>query len=132
VTTTAFHHEPLPPPAPFAVTVEEAHGQVQVQVRVHVVGELDAWTAPSLVDALTAVTDPAGIPAQSLHQVELDLSQLSFLDTAGLSALSDSRLALQAVGWRLHLVRAQPNVSRLLAYAVESGWLPGDLVDQAG
>jgi anti-anti-sigma factor len=130
VTTTAFHHEPHRPPAPFAVTVEEAHGQVQVRVRV--VGELDAWTAPSLVEALTAVADPAGVPAQSLHEVELDLSQLSFLDTAGLSALSDSRLALQAAGWRFHLVRAQPNVSRLLAYAVESGWLPGDLLEQAG
>jgi anti-anti-sigma factor len=130
VPTTAFHHEPRRPPAPFAVTVEEAHGQVQVRVRV--VGELDAWTAPSLVEALTAVADPAGVPAQSLHEVELDLSQLSFLDTAGLSALSDSRLALQAAGWRFHLVGAQPNVGRLLAYAVESGWLPGDLLEQAG
>jgi anti-anti-sigma factor len=117
----------MPPPAAFAVTVEEARGHV----RARVVGELDWWTAPSLVDALTALPDHAGIPAQGRREVELDLSRLSFLDSAGLSALSDSRLALLTAGWRLRLVKAQPHVGRLLTYAVAAGWLPKDLTRAA-
>jgi anti-anti-sigma factor len=127
VPTSAFHSEPQPPPADFSVTVDEARGHV----RVCVVGELDACTAPSLVEAVTGLASQAAIPAQRPRDVQLDLSRLTFLDTAGLTALADSRLVLRAAGWRFHVVRAQPNVGRLLAYAITAGWLPQDLLDRA-
>jgi anti-anti-sigma regulatory factor len=71
----------------------------------------------------------AGIPAQRRPDVVLDLSRLSFLDTAGQSALDDARLALRSTGARVCMVEAQPHVGRLLAYAAEAGWLAQDALD---
>ena len=118
-------HDPLPPPGGFAVTILEKRGRV----RVRVVGELDACTAPSLQQSLSGLEGRAGIPAPRGRDVELDLSGLSFLDTAGISALADCRTAMRKAGWHFRVVRAQPHIGRLLAYAAAAGWLAQDVAD---
>ena len=124
MTAISPQYDPLPPSAGFAVTIAEKRGRV----RVRVVGELDAWTAPSLLQALGGLHGRAGIPAQRGRDVELDLSGLSFLDTAGIATLADCRMAMRNAGWHFRVVRAQPHIGRLLAFAAAAGWLATDVL----
>jgi anti-sigma B factor antagonist len=55
---------------------------------VAVVGEVDSSTAPGLRDCLLEVLDRAGTGV-----VEVDLSEVTFLDSAGLSALATAHRA---------------------------------------
>jgi anti-anti-sigma factor len=107
------------------VTIEDQRGDV----RVRVVGELDAWTGPVLSGALGGLQHRSGLPVQRQPDVVLDLRRLSFLDTGGVTALADGRLALLTAGRHLRLVGAQPHIRRLLAYAASAGWLDQDLLD---
>ena len=66
---------------------------------VTVVGEVDSTTAPGLRECLLEVLHrPAATP------VQVDLSQVTFLDSAGLSALATAHRAATATG-RVLLIR---------------------------
>lgn len=72
-------------------------------------GEIDASTAPALVETLTACRpDIAG------KHLVVDLSDIRFTDSSGLAALLDARLRVAAVGGVLILRRPSRCVVRLL------------------
>jgi len=75
------------------------HGDVPV---VKVAGELDMSTAPDLSDVLD------GLVAEP--KVVVDLAELEFIDSTGLSALLGAHRAMQARGGVLELRSPQPMV----------------------
>ena len=78
-----------PGPACFAVTTAVSAGGRTVTVR----GDVDATTAPDLRACLLAALDrPDGAA------VEVDLSQVTFLDSAGLTVLVVAHQAAQRAG----------------------------------
>ena len=86
------------------VEIDPTRSDVQVSTSsegctVTVVGEVDSSTAPGLRECLLEVlARPAATP------VQVDLSQVTFLDSAGLSALATAHRAATAAG-RVLLVR---------------------------
>ncbi len=64
--------------------------------------------------------------------VVLDLSRLSFMDTAGLRALVENHIALASRGWRVCPSAAQPQVAVLLGVADRANWLPEDFLCTGG
>ncbi len=96
-------------------------------VRVALHGELDLASAPELATGIALLTrPPAGGSVAPLGQgtVLLDISALTFLDSAGLAALTDAYDMLSAAGWRVRLSPPPPAVRRLLDHAVTAGWFP--------
>ncbi|MDH6129055.1 STAS domain-containing protein [Kitasatospora sp. GP82] len=81
--------------------------QVQVPFVVRAGGEIDLDTAPSLRRALAAALE-------SHWEVVLDLSEVTFMDCAGLSALVRARNQADRFGARLVLRGAGECVVRLL------------------
>jgi anti-sigma B factor antagonist len=80
------------------VDIDPTRIDVQVTIssgacRVLVRGEVDSTTAPGLRDCLLDVLDRPGLAA-----VEVDLSQVTFLDSAGLSALAVAHRAATSAG----------------------------------
>jgi len=65
---------------------------------VSVSGEVDSATAPGLRDCLLEVIDRPGSST-----VEVDLRAVTFLDSAGLSALATAHRAAAAAGRRLQM-----------------------------
>lgn len=79
---------------------------------VTVAGELDAASAPELVERLSAL--PAGVRA-----LVLDLMACEFLDSTGLHAIIDARAALEARGGDLFLAcRPDGAVARVVEVAL--------------
>ncbi len=74
-----------------------------------VAGELDLASSPTLEQALEAVK-----PSASGFLI-LDLSQLEFMDSTGLSVLVTAHRRAQEAGWRFALVKGSPQVQRLLS-----------------
>jgi anti-sigma B factor antagonist len=72
---------------------------------VRVAGDVDAYNAPALSEALTGVTDAGPI------RVDVDLSAVTFFSRAGLGVLVTAR---EHVDGRLSLVEASLSVRRLL------------------
>jgi anti-sigma B factor antagonist len=71
----------------------------------YVSGELDLASAPQLAEALDGlVADP----------VVVDLSQCTFLDSAGMGVLLASARALSDSGRSLHLAASDPGILRVL------------------
>jgi len=70
-------------------------------------GEIDATTAPKLLDAANAFMSSA------VGDLIIDLAQVTFADSALLHALLDIRTDLRMQGARLWLVNEPPNVVRL-------------------
>lgn len=105
-----------------AVTIETTIEQVG-DLRIHLTGELDAWSKPTLTHALTDLRPPARAPGQRRGHIVLDLHELNFMDVNGLCALDESRSALVADGWVVTAGPAQRQVCWLLRYAARSGWL---------
>jgi anti-anti-sigma factor len=105
-----------------AVTIEPRTDR-DGDLRIHLTGELDAWSAPTLTLALAGLRPSPGGLLDQPHQIVLDLHELSFLDTSGLAALEDCRAALLAAGWWVKAGPAQPQVCRLLRFADREGWL---------
>jgi anti-anti-sigma factor len=83
-------------------------------VTIHVQGEIDLATAPLLA---TALADADG------HRVQVDLSEMTFCDAAGLRELA---LAHQRLGTRLHVTGAGPLLRRLAA-VLDMEWLAEDM-----
>jgi anti-sigma B factor antagonist len=75
---------------------------------VAVAGEIDLATAPELGAALDGIE---GSPGSTVH---LDLAEVSFLDSSGISVLVDFRSRLETGGASLALHRASPTVQRVL------------------
>jgi anti-anti-sigma factor len=71
-------------------------------------GELDMETGPVLRDELTGMIWANG------PQLALDLTGVTFIDCAGLTALLTTRRAVQAQGGWLRLVAVSRCVSRLI------------------
>src|SRR4051794_37328999 len=96
----------MPPPA-FKLT-EVAHLRGDRELHVH--GELDFATAPALRDRLRSLSRLG-------HPVAVDLSQVSFMDSSGLSLLLDLRRAAARDGWEFAVLRPSPPVLRVIALA---------------
>lgn len=76
-------------------------------------GEIDAHTAPTLADAITA----AG------SDVRLDLAGVEFVDSSGLRVLIDAHQRLDSSGGSLQLVAVSDPVRRLLEISGVDGYL---------
>jgi anti-sigma B factor antagonist len=76
---------------------------------IQVGGEIDVATSPQLQAVLVDLVD------RGLHQLIIDLEQVSFLDCAGIGMLVDARRRVQEHGGSLKLVRPRPFVRQVLA-----------------
>ncbi|MEV0129386.1 STAS domain-containing protein [Dactylosporangium sp. NPDC050688] len=77
--------------------------------RLAVAGEIDSLTAGSLHAALAAV-----LREHDPHRIELDLSDVTFMESAGVRTLLTGVVMAQRTGCDLLVVRASPAVYRLL------------------
>jgi anti-sigma B factor antagonist len=84
-----------------AVTTAATHTVVRCE------GELDLATAPELAAALDALDGDAG-------PVVVDLTDVGFLDSSGLSTLLQARQRLADAGAELRLVVTRPSILRVL------------------
>lgn len=78
-------------------------------VRLAVAGEVDLATAPLLAVRLLAVVD-----ARSATVVDVDLSEVSFLDCSGIGVLVAVRDTAEKVSCRVWISHPQPFVARVL------------------
>jgi anti-sigma B factor antagonist len=81
------------------------HGSASV---VSVSGELDLSTSAALEEELTLAAD------SDAEMLVVDLHQLEFMDSTGLSTLVKAQQAVQGEGKRFVLVRGPQQVQRLL------------------
>ncbi|QDP39156.1 STAS domain-containing protein [Radiobacillus deserti] len=70
-------------------------------------GEIDAYTAPDLKDTLLPLATSEGTT------VEVDLENVSYMDSTGLGVFVSALKATKEVGSQLALVRLQDRVLRL-------------------
>jgi anti-sigma B factor antagonist len=80
-------------------------------------GELDVVSAPKLARCLDAVL------AQTHRRVLLDLGDLKFVDSAGVSALIKAKRDAEARGRTLVLRRPTEQVERVFALVGLADWL---------
>ena len=73
-------------------------------------GELDIATAPELVAMLHRLRRQG-------HAVQVDLAEVTFMDSTGLTTLMDARLAAQGNGWIFEIGRTSPVVRRVFELA---------------
>lgn len=73
-------------------------------------GELDIATAPELAATLERLHRQG-------HAVVLDLAEVTFMDSTGLTTLVNAHLASQRNGWAFEIRRASPAVRRLFDIA---------------
>ncbi|MDR8409491.1 STAS domain-containing protein [Nonomuraea sp. 3-1Str] len=78
----------------------------------HLRGEIDLATAELLKKSLNTM-----IEHQSVSALEVDLSQVSFIDCSGLRVLMALKRSLQSRGGTLSLAHLSPSAERLLAAA---------------
>jgi anti-anti-sigma factor len=122
--TTSMQQSAIPHAAGLRVLIDpEAR---QGTVRVQIIGELDAWTAPVLDVAMAGLRGRVGIAGQRRRDILLDLGRLRFVDSAGLSSLGQSRAGLMAGGCRVRSTQPHAQASRLLSLATRRGWLSPD------
>jgi anti-sigma B factor antagonist len=84
-------------------------------------GELDVVSAPELALCLNELL------AESHERVVLDLSELAFVDSAGISVLIKARQDAESNGPTLVLARPTEQVHRVFALVGLAGWLTFDL-----
>ena len=73
-------------------------------------GELDIATTPELVEMLQRL-------GRQGHAVAVDLAEVTFMDSTGLTALMDAHLAARDNGWVFEIRRASPAVRRVFELA---------------
>ena len=73
-------------------------------------GELDIATAPELVDLLARLRHHD-------HAVILDLAEVTFMDSTGLTTLMDAYMQAQQDGWTFAVQRPSPPVRRVFELA---------------
>ncbi|MGY1745614.1 STAS domain-containing protein [Blastococcus sp. SYSU D00695] len=93
-----------PPPVTELIAVTTSRSESGA--RVHVAGEVDCSTAPRLTESLDGVLDDA--PAE----VVVDLTEVTFLDSAGLHALVTAHGRAGRAGTRLRVLVATRAVLR--------------------
>lgn len=93
------------PPPPLSLRFSRRDRHVVIEVA----GELDLATAPLLHERLADIID-----AQGNLAVVLDLAELTFVDSSGLTALVTAHKRLQSHGGRLVLTRPGPATRRAL------------------
>ena len=71
-------------------------------------GEMDLVTAPNVVESIRSLLGP------NIQHVRLDLTQLTFIDAAGLRALVQARMLVHGRGGQLTLHGARPLLRRML------------------
>jgi anti-sigma B factor antagonist len=81
-------------------------------VLVSVQGELDMATAPAFRSAVDGLEEMG-----RAAEVTIDLSQLVFIDAAGVGALVRVRNAVTGAGGRLRVRSPRPNILRVLELA---------------
>lgn len=79
-----------------------------------VAGEIDAFSAPALAEAIDATEH---------GELIVDLAGVDFVDSSGLRVLLQSHQQLQAAGRALRLRRPSPVVQRLFDVAGVDGYL---------
>lgn len=75
-----------------------------------VYGELDIATAPELVDLLARLHHHG-------HAVTVDLAEVTFMDSTGLTTLMDAHLQSERDGWAFTVKRPSPAVTRVFELA---------------
>ncbi len=97
------------------MVAEQAFDLALIEVGDHpvlvVYGEVDAVTAPKLHEALTALV-AAGHP-----RVLVDLANVTFIDSSGLTALVVAHRHLEESGGELRLVSVPDSVGKLFSFA---------------
>ena len=73
-------------------------------------GELDIATAPELVEMLHRLRHQG-------HAVEVDLAEVTFMDSTGLTTLMDAHLAAASNGWLFSIRRPSHAVRRVFELA---------------
>jgi anti-sigma B factor antagonist len=73
-------------------------------------GELDFATAPELVAMLRRLRRQG-------HAVELDLAEVTFMDSTGLTTLMDAHHEAAGNGWAFSIRRTSPSVRRVFELA---------------
>jgi anti-sigma B factor antagonist len=95
-------------PSPFEIRSE----LTQNTARLTVIGELDIATVPRLQEEVHALLERAGEHTATIRRLVIDLSQLTFIDSSGLSFLIALNDRATAEGWTLNLTRpSEPSVS---------------------
>ena len=75
-----------------------------------VYGELDIATAPELVDLLNRLRHHG-------HAVTVDLAEVTFMDSTGLTTLMDAKMQADRNGWSFRVSRPSPAVRRVFDLA---------------
>jgi anti-sigma B factor antagonist len=101
-------------PSVLEATLSEDHASHQLTTAddgcvVALAGEIDATSAPDLLDWLRAAIDRPGC-----RNVEIDLSGLRFLDSSGIRSLIQAYGLARARGVRVHASNPQHMVRRVL------------------
>lgn len=104
------------PEAPFRIRADRIARDV---LAIEFIGDLDGNAAPLLDLSNALQVDPSDAPTH----VDVDLKELRFLDTAGLSALQTAIVGLEAAGMQVTVTGARHEVRRLLTLAAEHCWL---------
>jgi anti-sigma B factor antagonist len=86
--------------------VSDLHGDRTLIVH----GELDIATAPELVDLLARLRHHG-------HAVTLDLAEVTFMDSTGLTLLMDAQTQSQQNGWAFAVRRPSQAVRRVFELA---------------
>lgn len=79
------------------------------QARIRLIGELDLSGAGQVTRAMAGLATEPG-----LESVEVDLTELTFIDSSGLNVLLTSRTDLHAAGVRFHISAASTTVRHIL------------------
>jgi anti-sigma B factor antagonist len=79
-------------------------------------GELDIATAPELVDLVARLRHHG-------HAVTIDLAEVTFMDSTGLTMLMDAHREAEQEGWKFTARRASPAVRRVFELAGVNGVL---------
>lgn len=74
---------------------------------VYLAGEIDAYTAPNLKEALIPLT------RQEEHHVEVDLAEINYMDSTGLGTFISALKSSKEYNSHLTLVNIQDRVLRL-------------------
>jgi anti-anti-sigma factor len=93
----------------------ERHDSRHLSIR----GDLDAATAPIAWREIHAVL------LRGVSRLTVDLAEVEYIDSVGLSALIRGHLTAQSLGSRLVVVNPRPNVRRVLEIG-GTGHLVGD------
>ena len=81
-----------------------------------VYGELDIATAPELVEILARLR-------HHHHPVVVDLAEVTFMDSTGLTMLMDAHREAEESAWTFSVRRASPAVRRVFVLAGVNGVL---------